>query len=65
MGAAGIAPQGGTPYLGGHPFKSSWPSFGPELVRAIPGGERRSRLKPELEVVLAGPGLRGPRLSCV
>lgn len=38
MGAAGIAPPRGTPYLGGHPFKSSWPSFGPELVRAIPRG---------------------------
>lgn len=69
MGAAGLEPHRGTPFLGGHHFKTSWPSLGPELVRAtswsgLPLGERRACLKPELEVVLTGQGVREPRPSC-
>lgn len=68
MGAVGLESQRGTASLGGHHFQSPFPRGGDFLAK--PGAragqghsQKRPWLKPQLEVVLVGQGVREPRLS--
>lgn len=56
------APEG-DPLPWGPPFQVFLAQLWARTGEGHPQGERGSRLKPELEVVLAGPGIGGPWAS--